>query len=373
MIPHDQWYKRGLANKVVVWHLLRGYVRHKVKGGKEWIDRFEFASLERVATEQVDQDLRSIINDMVWRVRFRDADGQQRWLHVLLMFEFQSEIDWFMALRVQRYAVQLYDSEWRDRKARRKDRLPPILPVVIYNGETPWRAATRMADLVGEGAVPHGARPSADPSFTGDSYVLIDMKAYKGKALPSDNAFSLMVQAELMEDEADVSKVLTEALPVLRKPDRAGLRETFPVWFGRLIADRMGITLEFMEDWKMLDRMEQTGELRTTLKERFQARYAAIRTEGLREGLQEGHRKGIREGLQEGHRKGIREEREQSLERQRRGLRRLARKKFGEETASRLAARLVATRSADRLEDVGEWIIECEDSDALLARVQDLA
>ena len=221
--------------------------------------------------------------------------------------------------------------------------------MVIYNGETPWRAATRMADLVGEGAVPHGARPPADPSFTGDSYVLIDMKAYKGKALPSDSAFSLMVQAELMEDEADVNKVLTEALPVLRKPDRAGLRETFPVWFGRLIADRMGITLGFMEDSKMLDRMEQTGELRTTLKERFQAKYAAIRTEG------------------------IREEREQSLERQRRGLRRQARKKFGEETASRLAALLVATRSADRLEDVGEWIIECEDSDALLARVQDFA
>ena len=208
-----------------------------------------------------------------------------------------------------------------------------------------------------QGAVPHGARPPTDPSFTGDSYVLIDMKAYKGKALPSDSAFSLMVQAELMEDEADVSKVLTEALPVLRKPDRAGLRETFPVWFGRLIADRMGITLEFMEDWKMLDRMEQTGELRTTLKERFQARYAAIRTEGFREGF--------REGLQA--------VREQSLERQRRGLRRQARKKFGEETASRLAARLVATRSADRLEDVGEWIIECEDSDALLAHVQDFA
>ena len=60
--------------------------------------------------------LRGRASDIVWRVRFRDAQGGPEWLLVLLMLEFQSGIDWFMALRVQGYAVRLYESLWRERR-----------------------------------------------------------------------------------------------------------------------------------------------------------------------------------------------------------------------------------------------------------------
>ena len=50
-------------------------------------------------------------------------------------------------------------------------------------------------------------------------------------------------------------------------------------------------------------------------------------------------------------------------------MRRQAARKFGAETAERLAQRLTEIADPERIGEVGEWLIECDDADALLARV----
>ena len=48
---------------------------------------------------------------------------------------------------------------------------------------------------------------------------------------------------------------------------------------------------------------------------------------------------------------------------------RLAARKFGPETADRLAERLADIPDPERLGEVGEWLLECDSAEALLARV----
>ena len=50
-------------------------------------------------------------------------------------------------------------------------------------------------------------------------------------------------------------------------------------------------------------------------------------------------------------------------------MRRQAARKFGGETAQRLAERLEPVQDAARLAEIGEWLIECESGEALLARL----
>ena len=50
-------------------------------------------------------------------------------------------------------------------------------------------------------------------------------------------------------------------------------------------------------------------------------------------------------------------------------MRRLAARKFGPETADRLAGYLAEIPDPERLGEVGEWILECGKGEALLARV----
>ena len=63
------------------------------------------------------------------------------------------------------------------------------------------------------------------------------------------------------------------------------------------------------------------------------------------------------EGRDEGRRDG-----------ERKLLLRQARIRFGEALARSLAAKLEGIADADRLEEIGEWLLVCDSGDALLAR-----
>ena len=54
-------------------------------------------------------------------------------------------------------------------------------------------------------------------------------------------------------------------------------------------------------------------------------------------------------------------------------VRRLAARKFGAETAERLTGRLAAIADPGRAGEVGEWLLECESGEELLARVERLS
>ena len=272
---HDQSYKALFSHSLPVRDLLRDFVGELLEGGLEWMQRLDFSTLEPLPTERIDPTLRGRANDIVWRVRFRDAEGGPEWLRALLMLEFQSGIDWFMALRVQGYAVRLYESLWRDRRPGRGDRLPPVLAVVIYNGKSRWRASTAMAGLIGEGTRPVAGGASAAPALTGESYVLLDVGAYKGGSLPPGNLVSLIMATELMSEPGEAIGILEAALRLLSAAEQERLRDTFLAWF-RLSVSRTGVDLEFLEDRTMMEQMEQVGALRTTLEERFEALHDAI-------------------------------------------------------------------------------------------------
>ena len=51
-------------------------------------------------------------------------------------------------------------------------------------------------------------------------------------------------------------------------------------------------------------------------------------------------------------------------------MRRMAARKFGDETAERLVERLERMRDSDRMAEIGEWLIECESGEELLERFE---
>ena len=51
-------------------------------------------------------------------------------------------------------------------------------------------------------------------------------------------------------------------------------------------------------------------------------------------------------------------------------MRRMAARKFGDETAERLAKRLEAVHDAERMAEIGEWLFECASGEELLERLE---
>jgi len=125
----------------MVEDLLRGFA------ARDWSAELDLASLTPLPASYVSHDLRQRHGDLVWRVRFK----VDRWLYVVLLLEFQSAVDRSMAVRMLTYTALLYQKLIADGVLRERSALPPVLSVVIYNGQRPWTAPMDIAELIASG------------------------------------------------------------------------------------------------------------------------------------------------------------------------------------------------------------------------------
>ena len=219
MKDHDHSYKLLFSHPEMIEDLLRGYVK------EDWVKRVDFGTLEKVSGSYVSDDLREREDDTIWRVRFADE-----WLYVYVLLEFQSAVDRFMALRVMTYLGLLYQDLVRTNGLSATGKLPPVLPVVLYNGESRWNAATDVGELVE--SIPGGLakyRPSL-------KYLLLDEGLLHGEDHGvSRNLVSALFKLEKSRSKDDILVVVESLIDWLGEPEQSNLRRAFTVWFRRVL------------------------------------------------------------------------------------------------------------------------------------------
>jgi len=82
--------------------------------------------------------------DVIWRLPTHEGSD----ICLYLLIEFQSENDTWMAVRTQVYQGLLWQQVIDEQKLEAGSRLPPLLLLVLYNGERRWKAATTTRELV---------------------------------------------------------------------------------------------------------------------------------------------------------------------------------------------------------------------------------
>ena len=145
-------------------------------------------------------------SDLVWRVRFRDT----RWLYVVVLLEFQSTIDQRMAVRMLTYTGLLYERLIADGALRDRDKLPPVLPIVIYNGAPRWNAPTDLDELIA--ATPTNALAAYQPSLR---YFLLDHGRMQNAGLPPDNLVSALIALETGTTPAETAAATDRLIDLL--------------------------------------------------------------------------------------------------------------------------------------------------------------
>jgi predicted transposase YdaD len=120
---HDPCYKLLYGHAAMVRDLLKGFMTGP------WVRELDLDTLEKCSGSYVSDDLRDRADDLIWRVRWGP-----NWLYIYLLLEFQSTIDTWMAVRIQTYIGLLYQDLIRAEDLTEAHRLPPVLPIVLYNG-----------------------------------------------------------------------------------------------------------------------------------------------------------------------------------------------------------------------------------------------
>jgi hypothetical protein len=136
---HDALYHRFFSDPAIVAQLLREFV------AGSWLDGLDLEGMERLATKFHADTGERREGDLVWRIP-RRGGGEA---YVMLLLEFQSTPDRWMALRMLVYAGLLWQQLVREQRVLADGRLPPILPVVLYNGDPRWCVPLELRDLIG--------------------------------------------------------------------------------------------------------------------------------------------------------------------------------------------------------------------------------
>ncbi|MBF0179969.1 MAG: Rpn family recombination-promoting nuclease/putative transposase [Magnetococcales bacterium] len=134
----DSLYHRLFAHPEMVADLLRGFLDPAM------LAELDLDHLRRHNTKFTSRKGERRRSDVVWEIPTRNGDT----LFVLLLLEFQSEVVEWMALRVDVYTGLLYQQLVHERKLKESDGLPPVLPIVLFNGEPRWNAATSLRSLI---------------------------------------------------------------------------------------------------------------------------------------------------------------------------------------------------------------------------------
>lgn len=273
MADHDHAYKLLFSHREMVADLLRGFVH------EDWVEELDFSTLEKVDASFVGDDLRSRESDLVWRLRW----GGDQWLYIYLLLELQSTVDPFMAVRVMTYQGLLFQTLVREKLLTPGGSLPPVLPLVLYNGTMTWGAAQDVRALVE--SVPGGLdfyRPQC-------RYLLLDEHRIAESELPAlRNLVAALFRLEQSRGLDQVRQVTAALLEWLRDPEQAGLRQAFGIWLSKvLLPTRLpGVRVPEVMDLKEVDEMLAERAIDWTLEWKQKGREEG-REEGMEKGLQE--------------------------------------------------------------------------------------
>jgi len=336
---HDSGYRRLFSHPEMVRDLLLGYAP-----GNCWAE-VDFSTLEPVSGSFVSESLRQRHSDAVWRLRY-----QEGWLWIYLLLEFQSEPDPWMALRMLVY-VGLLMQELVKRGELLSGKLPPVLPLVLYNGLPEWKPVVEVSALF----IPPPA--GLEPFQPRLAYHLVDeirLQLHPAEAVRT--AVEALFSLEQGGSPQEIQAVLCALVAMLDDPALSELRHSFTAWVKRFLERR--VPPEYagaIAD--MTDLRETQIMVKQSISDWFEEKWQQGLEQGVQQGLQQGRHEGMEQGMQRGIQRGIQQGVQQGVQQGEWALlsRQLTRR-FGPLPES-IALRL-ADASVAQLEHWGDRVLE---------------
>ena len=328
---HDASYKSFFAKRRTVADTLRGLAL----GLKGAVD---FATLERMPASFVTEHLGRRHADMLWKIQ----TVNQEWLYLLVLIEFQSTIDRRMALRMMNYAGGIWMGLGEDDLGPRGD-YPSVLPVVVYNGEQRWSAATDIRDLLAP--VPAqllGTRPQ-------HPYLLMELQTLDPSTLPHSSVLSMIARLEQARSPKQLEALVATLADWVERADAEELLDSFREWISQVLVQRHGPAGRALE---LKVRNEEEARM-TTLIERARQWGEELNQHWLEKGIEEGLERGRVEG-------------ERAL------VYRLVTRRYGPGVTEQVVPVLDAITDPDLIAGVADAVVECRTAAEFIGRVKEV-
>jgi predicted transposase/invertase (TIGR01784 family) len=202
--PHDKLFRTVFADTEEAASFLRQHLP------ADLAERVAWPTLTLVETSFVDEALRESESDLLYTVQMKES-GEKAFLY--LLFEHQSKPDPWMRFRLLKYMCRIWDESFKQHPE--QSELPPILPVVFYQGASEWHHSTEFADLFPAGERAHDFLPRF-------AHHLIDQSQLAPEAVQGELKVRVAQLLMMAAYRAQVQEVLRLAAPLMAQLTRTG-------------------------------------------------------------------------------------------------------------------------------------------------------
>ncbi len=184
--PHDHLFKETFSHVEDAVGFFQNYLPADIG------DRLDWKTIKLEPGKYTDETLRGTESDLLYMVQI---DNTPTLLYCL--FEHQSKPDAWMTLRLLRYILNIWD-QYRKQHPKAK-KLPPVLPLVLFQGGATWTADLSLSGLID---IPDGLS-AYQPEFR---HLLVDLNHINAEELKG----TLIVRASLLALKASREGILHE-------------------------------------------------------------------------------------------------------------------------------------------------------------------
>jgi predicted transposase/invertase (TIGR01784 family) len=272
--PHDPTYRRLFTHPQLLRELLEDFVGEEVTG------ELDFERPEQLDTAFITESLYRRVPDLLWKIPRRKSE-QAVYIYVLL--ELQSRVDPLMAVRMLVYVALIYERLGRQEPScLRQGGMPPILPIVLYNGATTWTAQVSVQALIG--VDPHAALAAYQPALR---FYLIDERRLDAAELEQrPSLLANMFQLEQPHSPEELRALIRELARRTRQSSAQSIATDVLMWLNELLKFK-GVLLEEQQ-------LHSFHEVETMFDEKMEAWFKQRREEGIALGREEGLLRGLR-------------------------------------------------------------------------------
>jgi len=270
---HDGLFKKLMETQIGIQEFLKYYLPLELR---QEID-LSTARLEKES--YVEENLRKLLSDVVISVKKKDREK----VYTYALIEHQSSSDKWIAFRLLEYTIRLL----KHHKTKR-EKLPLVYPVVVYNGIKPYTAPRNIWGLFEE--------PDKAKEIMSGDYELVDLRSMPDEDIIGKGHIGIMEYAMKHIHDKDAPALLDSVLSNFKQTILEDRKMDYVYLKSLLWYTSFKITRE--------QKSELSGIIRKHLNKRegeevMRSLAQSYIDEGVEKGIEQGIEKGIEKGREE--------------------------------------------------------------------------
>ena len=191
---HDNFVKKVMENPVAASEFLEEFLP------AQYIDMLDLTTLKVEKESYVEDSLKSRLSDIVYSLQTKPNDaGKTDTTLVYTLVEHQSSPDYMIAFRLWKYSLLLLE-----RHTKKRNKLPVIIPLVLYNGKKKYNVPMNLWELF--------TYPILAKKAMADDYHLIDLNAMNDNDIDYEKHLSFVLYTLKHIHDRDTLKMLEQAM-----------------------------------------------------------------------------------------------------------------------------------------------------------------